>query len=225
MGHDDQAMTTVAELRAEALARIATLPEGAELDPFAEALIRLGLAASVTALDPAAFEIAVAAAFDAGATVAQVHEIVVLVSGLGVHSLMLTSAPLVEAAARHGLIDPGEPLDPERQALWARHVGDDPFWAAFSAELPGFLEALLRLSPHTFAAFFAYCALPWQSGQIRGWIKELVALACDVSSTHCFAPGFRVHLANAIALGTGRRAIAAALSLAEAAPRHPGISA
>ena len=101
-------------------------------------------------------------------------------------------------------------------------MGDDPFWIGFSEELPGFLDAMLRLSPDLFAGFFAYCAIPWASGTVRAKIKELAAMACDASPSHRFLPGFRVHLNNAIQLRVGRKAILQALDIAAAAPPHSG---
>jgi alkylhydroperoxidase/carboxymuconolactone decarboxylase family protein YurZ len=211
------------DLRAEALALAADIPAGEPLDPLAAALIRLGVAVSVTCLDRTAIIGTVEGAFDAGASVSQVQEIIALVSGLGVHSLMASALTVLDAAARRELLDSGAPLDPERQALWDSHVGENPFWVGFSTELPGFLEAMLRLSPDIFTSFFAYCALPWASGTVRARIKELVAMACDASPTHRFRPGFRVHLKNAIKLGVGRRAIEQTLDIAAAAPGHTGV--
>ena len=221
---DHGAMTSLslADLRREAEALTCDAPAGDPLDPLARALIALAVAVSVTALDRGAIDATIDAAFDAGAGAAQVQEIIALVSGLGVHSLMASARPVLEAAQRRGLVDADTPLDPERQRLWDQHVGDDPFWSGFSAELPGFLEAMLRLSPATFAGFFAYCAIPWQSGTVRARIKELAAMACDATPTHRFRPGFRLHLKNALGLGIGRAAILEALDIAARAPEHRG---
>ncbi len=49
-------------------------------------------------------------------------------------------------------------------------------------------------------------------------------MACDACPTHCFGPGFRVHLTNAIALGVSRQAILEVLDIAAAAPLHDGYS-
>src|SRR5690606_15468738 len=113
-------------------------------------------------------------------------------------------------------------FDGDRQKLWDTYVGDDSFWVSFSSELPGFLEALLYLSPEMFVAFFAYCAIPWQSGQVSAHVKELAAMACDIMPSHRFGPGFRVHLANAIKLGVGRSAIMESINIASAAPEPVG---
>jgi alkylhydroperoxidase/carboxymuconolactone decarboxylase family protein YurZ len=210
------------ELRAEAEVLTAGLAEGEALDAQALALIALATAVSVTALDRQAISAAIAQTLDAGASVTQVQEVIVLASGLGVHSLMVSAVAVLDEAAKRGLADREAPLDPGRQALWDKHVGDDPFWNGFSEELPGFLEAMLRLSPDIFTGFFAYCAIPWRSGTVRAKVKELAALACDAAPSHRFRPGFRVHLKNAIKLGVGRKAIFQALDLAAAAPEHRG---
>jgi alkylhydroperoxidase/carboxymuconolactone decarboxylase family protein YurZ len=211
-------------LRAIAVERTADLPAGAPLDAATAALVSVGLAASVGALAGARLETAIATAFAAGVTTAQLEEIVALVSGLGVHSLMV-AAPLILAAARaRGESVTEGPLDAARQALWDEKVGHDRYWAAFEREVPGFLDALLRLSAETFRAFFDYCALPWRGGLVPPRTKELVAMAVDAAPGHRFGPGFRLHLGNALKLGACRRAIFDALDLAAACPAHSGFA-
>ncbi len=213
---------SISDLRAEAEALTAGLPAGEGLDAQDAALITLAASVAVTALDRAAIGASIRHALDAGASVAQVQEIIALASGLGVHSLMVSAVSVLEEATARGLADAYAPLDPERQRLWDQHVGTDSFWEGFSEELPGFLEAMLRLSPDIFSGFFEYCAIPWRSGTVRAKVKELAALACDAAPSHRFRPGFRVHLKNAIKLGVGRTAILQALDIAAAAPEHCG---
>jgi hypothetical protein len=109
-----------------------------------------------------------------------------------------------------------------QQQLWDKYVGDDPFWIGFEQELPGFLRSMLLLSSDQFKAFFDYCAVPWKGGTVRARIKELTAMACDASPSHRFLPGFRLHLANAVALGAGRLALEQALAVAADSPVHDG---
>ena len=213
---------SITDLRDEAGVLTAGLPAGEPLDAQSAALVTLAVAVSVTALERGAVTASIHEAVRAGATIAQVQEIIALVSGLGVHSLMVSSVAVLDEAAKCGLARPDEPLDFGRQQLWEKHVGSDPFWDGFSEELPGFLDAMLRLSPDIFVAFFEYCAIPWRSGSVRAKVKELAALACDASPSHRFRPGFRVHLKNAIKLGVGRAAIFQALDIAAAAPEHYG---
>jgi alkylhydroperoxidase/carboxymuconolactone decarboxylase family protein YurZ len=217
-------MTSVEDFIRMAGSATALLPEGAALDALSTALVELGVAVSVTCLDAGAIERGIAGAFDAGASVAQVQEVIALISGLGVHSLMASQARVLEQSARRGLIDASAPLDAERQALWDTYVGNDPFWTQFELHMPGFLDAMLRLSPDVFKGFFDFCAIPWKSGTVRAATKELIAMASDATPTHRFMPGFKVHLRNAIDLGNGRRAILQALDIAAAAPGHVGVA-
>lgn len=210
------------ELRALANGQTLRAVQGESLDPLERSLIELGVAVSVTALDRLAIDQTIAGAFAAGATATQVQEIVSLVSGLSVHSLMSSATAIVAAATDRGQ-DFTRPLDKRQKRLWNSHVGDDPYWVQFDKAVPGFLDALIRLSPDQFKAFFIYCGVPWQSGSVRARTKELAALACDATPAHRFLPGFLLHLDNAIAIGVGRRAIMDALDIAAAAPVHRGM--
>lgn len=212
------------DLHQEALAALRMVAGGDPLEPLHRALIKLGLAASVTSLDRSALSVAIDDAFDHGATAAQIQEVIALVSGLGVHSLMVSAAAVLDAANRRGLASSAKALDAERQIIWDARIGDDPFWAEFELEMPDFLRALLILSPDIFTGFLDYCAIPWRSGTVPAKIKELTAMACDATPTHCFCPGFRVHLKNAIKLGVGQTAILQALDIAADAPLHRGTS-
>jgi hypothetical protein len=213
-------MTALADLENIALQRLMEVPEGPSLDPLAGVLIELGCCVSVCTLDQLAIDRSIEQAFVCGASMAQVQEVIALVSGLGVHSLMVSAVSVLSAARRHGQMPEHDALDAPRQVLWDKFVGTDPFWAQFEVEVPGFLKALLLLSPDIFSGFFAYCAIPWTSGTVRALIKELVALASDATPMHRFEPGFRVHLNNAIGLGAGRTMVLETLRIAARTPVH-----
>lgn len=215
---------TVIDLKALkqiAFERLADVEDGDSIEGLERCLIEVGLALSVTSLDPRAIDEALTAAFEQGATVSQIQEVASLVSGLGVHSLMASAAAIAEVASRFNQ-ELDVTLDEERQALWDRYVGADPYWKKFETAVPGFLAALVRLSPGQFAAFFDYCALPWITRHVPARTKELVSLACDATPAHRFLPGFTLHLDNAIAIGVGREAIMQTLEIAASAPSHCG---
>ena len=215
---------TIDELRELAERRLASSnsAEGHPLDALERSLIRVAVASSVTSLNGRAIEQAVHEALEAGASTAQVQEIVSLVSGLGVHSLMTTTTVIANAAKARGDALPLE-LSERQERLWQKFVGEDAYWRTFRQAMPNFLEVLIRLSPDQFEAFFIYCAVPWRDGCVRARTKELAAIACDATPAHRFLPGFLLHLENAIAIGVGRRAVFDALDLAADAPLHVGI--
>ena len=90
-------------------------------------------------------------------------------------SLTISAEIGLEEAQRRGLVPADNMLDTQRQSLWDARVGDDPFWADFEREMPGFLKALLVLSPDSFTGFFDYCAIPWKSGTVPARVKELAS--------------------------------------------------
>lgn len=64
--------------------------------------------------------------------------------------------------------------------MGARDEGTRPARTTASAgELPGFFDALARLSPEMFDAFRELCAVPWRSGVLRANEKELIYLSVD----------------------------------------------
>src|SRR3546814_364563 len=88
-----------ADLMAQVEERLADVPEGDGMDPLDAALVRLAVSVSVTCLDSEAIDEAVVAALESGATAAQVQEVVALVSGLGVHSIMASATVVLQRAA------------------------------------------------------------------------------------------------------------------------------
>lgn len=214
---------SLAELRDEALARLADHAQGTGLSPADSALIRLGLALSPTCLNRAAIEIAARDALAAGVKGPTLHEVAVLVSALGVHTLMAASGPLAALREAAGEAILTAPEAPESAAIRAQRLGNDRYWQRFEAAVPGFLEPLLRQSPAAFESFFDYCALPWQDRTLSALQMELISIAVDACPTHRFRPGFLLHLDNALRLGAGRAAILATLDLATDGPDHTGV--
>lgn len=216
---------TVADARAEALALIPpTAPDGPPLTERLAALIALACAASATAMDNAGVRVAAERALAAGATPEEVHEAVLLVSALGVHALHEGSRVVAEVLREHGDPRVTGPAEPRAEALLAP-LRTDPYWQRLEAEIPGFAEALARLSPDMFIAFRDYVGVPWRTGVLRAKEKEIIYLASDATPTHRYLPGLRLHVANALERGASRQEITGALDIAGAAGPARGIPA
>jgi alkylhydroperoxidase/carboxymuconolactone decarboxylase family protein YurZ len=213
-------MIELSDIRAEALHLLEGVAEGNPLDALTVELIAFAVRISVTSLDEVGASVHAKRALELGAHKNQLHEVALLVSGLGVHSLFVGTR-LVERMSGHH--SPRELLDTERQQLWDQWVGSDRFWKGFEAEVPGFLRDLLQASPAGFDAFFRYCAVPWKNPQLDAVSKELMSMATDATPTHRFMPGMRLHLRNALKLGAGRTAILQTLDIAALAPAHTGV--
>lgn len=214
----------LAQARAAAQGLLAGAPEGEELSPLTAALVRLGVAAATTTLDLNGMQAASRDALDLGADADQVAETVVLVSALGMHTLHEGARQVAEVLRERGDERITAPLDAEQRALRASYVGDDAYWQRLEAELPGFLDALLRLAPEAFEAFFAYCAVPWRTRHLDALTKELIYVAVDATPTHRYLPGLRLHVANALRLGASATQLRAVLELAAASGEHAGIA-
>jgi len=216
-------MLTLDDIHKEVHQRLAEQPEGDSLDKRTAALIAFGVRASVSTLDMESCEPFIHEAVSAGATGEQLHEALVLVSGLGVHSLMEGSARLARLAAELNPEAAAAGLSEQQQHLWQTYVGTNPYWQNMEAQRPGFLEGLLKMSSAAFEAFFLYCAVPWKSKSLTPLTKELISIAVDASTTHRYLPGLRLHLANALKLGAGRKGIMETLEIAAKAPPHRGV--
>lgn len=216
-------MLTVNDLHRYAAERLASAPVGRPLSALDRTLVELAIAASPVCLHPTALERAVHAAIDHDATPGQIQEVITVVSGLGVHSLMVASPLAYRILSERQVLAANNPLDSVQRGLWQHHVGGDPFWERMEQLLPGFLKSLLHLCGDSFRAFFDYCAVPWKTAHLRAYQKELISLAVDATPGHRFLPGFKLHLENALQLGVGQAAIEEVLTLARNAPEHTGV--
>lgn len=202
--------------------RASGAPDGAPLPKTTRVLVEYALCASVLVLDLDGADAHAGTALDLGVTPGQLQEVLTLVSGLGVHTLMEGSRSLVDLVRRRG--EPVPDVDVERAELRERLIGSAPFWTVFEQHVPGFLDAVLRLSPEAFEGFVAYGAIPARTRLVKPLVKELVSVAVDALPTHRYLPGLLLHVDNAIALGAGRTELLEVVDLAAAAPAAPGVT-
>lgn len=211
----------LAGLHHEVESLLLDVPAGEPLAPVVRALAHFAVRSSVTTLDLAGARTWAATALDAGATVDQLQEVLTLVSGLGVHTLMEGSRDLADLLADRGEQPP--PADEHQTELRERLLGGAPYWDDFERYVPGFLDSLLRLSPEAFEGFITYGAIPSRTRYLRPVVKEIISIAVDALPNHRYLPGLRLHLANALRLGAGRSEILEAVGIASAAPEPPGV--
>jgi alkylhydroperoxidase/carboxymuconolactone decarboxylase family protein YurZ len=210
-------------LRDEVEALLAGASPGESLAPVVRSLVEYAICSSVTVLDLVGARAAAERALHQGATAGQLHEVLALVSGLGVHTLMEGSRDLADLLTSRGEKLPE--VDADRAELRERLLGGAAsYWDVFEAHVPGFLDVLLRLSPEAFAGFISYGAIPARTRQLRPVVKEIISVAMDALPNHRYMPGLRLHLGNALQLGAGRTEIREAIDLASSAPEPPGVA-
>src|SRR2546422_11294266 len=126
-------MVSLSDIRDEAIGLLQGVEGGPSLDVQTSELIAFAVRVSVTTLDSVSAQTHAQRALDAGATTEQLHELVFLVSGLGVHTLFegtqLVNRLAVPVASAKGISTP--PLDEERQRLWDTWIGQDRYWQRF----------------------------------------------------------------------------------------------
>jgi alkylhydroperoxidase/carboxymuconolactone decarboxylase family protein YurZ len=220
--NDIAAGITLEGVRAEIEPMLDGVPAGEPLDERRAALVEFAIHATPTVLDGPGISATAEHALEVGVTPEQVHEALVFVSGIGLHSMIEGTRRLGLLCAERGEEAATKPLGADRQALLDEYVGDG--MGRFEEAVPGFFEPLVRLSPGAFEGFFAYRSLPWREPLLDPLTKELMAIAVDAVPSHRFLPTLRLHVEKAIELGAGRDEILATLERAAAAPDHPGVA-
>jgi alkylhydroperoxidase/carboxymuconolactone decarboxylase family protein YurZ len=165
------------------------------LDRKVKELALLAVNASTTSLNESEIRRHARLALQAGATKAELSEVLALASVLGVHSLTVGVPILVElvADANGGGIDLPE-IDDHRATLKEQFIEARGYWTEL-------WETVLRLSPAYFESYLRYSSVPWTEGTLEPKIKEFIYVAITAATTHLFEPGIRVHMENAIKYG------------------------
>jgi alkylhydroperoxidase/carboxymuconolactone decarboxylase family protein YurZ len=164
------------------------------LSPKVRELLFVAVDAAATHLYTPGVRQHVAAALDAGATPAEVMEVLELTSTLGIHAANIGIPILVEVLEEQGLRDGPAPLDERQERLKAEFTETRGYWHTFWDEI-------LELDPDLFEAYVAFSSVPWHTGTLEPKVKELVYCAFDASATHLYVPGLKLHLRNALGHG------------------------
>jgi len=164
-------------------------------------------------------------ALDAGATPAMLQEVLVLVSGIGMHTLIGTAGLLTRAVRRRdGTVLDGA-LDDESVRLAELLLEGQGREARIADVAPEFWPNLLRLSPlETARAVADFRAAPWAvDGSLTTLQRELIGVCVDSMPTHRFLPTLRIHVRQAALAGAGRRVLQQVLDLAATTTLQPGV--
>jgi alkylhydroperoxidase/carboxymuconolactone decarboxylase family protein YurZ len=164
------------------------------LEPKVRELLFIAVDAAATHLYTPGVRQHVQAALDAGATPAEVMEVLELTSTLGIHAANIGIPILAEVLEEQGLRDGPAPLDERQERLKAEFTATRGYWHEFWDEI-------LELDPDLFEAYVAFSSVPWHTGTLEPKVKELVYCAFDASATHLYVPGLKLHLRNALGHG------------------------
>jgi alkylhydroperoxidase/carboxymuconolactone decarboxylase family protein YurZ len=136
----------------------------------------------------------VASAVELGATDAELMEVFELTATLGIHAANAGVPILLEVLAETGAAPDVFDLDRRQQALKADFEANRGYWSPI-------WDGVLKLSPDFFEAYLEFSSVPWKHGVLEPKVKELIYCAFDVSSTHLWLPGLKLHMRNALGHG------------------------
>lgn len=197
----------------EAYTQFSSVPwRNGPLEPKVKELVYIAVDAAATHLYVPGIRQHVRRALAHGATAQEIMEVLELTSTLGIHACNIGVPILVEE-----LEAAGQPISREfserQEALKADFAEKRGYWHSF-------WEEVLLLDPDFFESYIHFSSVPWVSGVLEPKVKELIYTAFDVSATHLYTPGLRLHIKNAIGYGATREEILEVIELASVIGIH-----
>lgn len=194
----DEGWQSVLELDPEFLAvydAFAAVPRRQRhLDAKTQAFVGLAVDAATTHLHAPGIRRHIEAALAAGATRAEIMEVLECTATLGIHAMNVGVPVLVEVLAERGLRTEPAPLSSEQERIKAEFTRGRGYWNPTWDEM-------LELDPQLFEAYTAFSSHPWQHGVLSPKMREFIYIAFDTSSTHLYRVGLKLHIENALGYG------------------------
>jgi alkylhydroperoxidase/carboxymuconolactone decarboxylase family protein YurZ len=182
------------------------------LEPKVKELVYIAVDAAATHLYVPGIRQHIKLALGYGATAQEIMEVLELTSTLGIHACNIGVPILFEELEAAGQTLPRE-MSARQLELKADFEQKRGYWHTF-------WEEVLLLDPDFFEAYTRFSSVPWVSGVLAPKVKELIYTAFDVSATHLYLPGLRLHIRNAIGYGATREEILEVIELASVIGIH-----
>lgn len=183
------------------------------LEPKVKEFIYIAVDAATTHLYAPGIRQHIKAALGRGASAAEIMEVIEITSTLGIHACNIGVPLYLQVLEEQGLRTGPAPLDERRERLKEEFTKHRGYWHTF---WDGFLE----IDPELFEAYLELSSVPWKTGVLEPKVKELIYTAFDVSATHLYVPGLKLHLENAIRLGATTGEIIEVFEIASAIGIH-----
>lgn len=97
-------------------------------------------------------------------------------------------------------------FDSRQQKLKDKFTEARGYWSAL-------WDDVLALDPDFFEAYLNFSSVPWRTGTLAPKVREFIYIAIDVSTTHLYDPGTRVHIQNALKHGATKEEIMEVIQL------------
>ncbi|HEX4832437.1 MAG TPA: NAD(P)-binding domain-containing protein [Trebonia sp.] len=183
------------------------------LPPKVKELIYIAIDANATHMYLPGVRQHVKAALAAGATGAEIMEVLELAATLGIHAMNIGVPILVEVLQEKGLRAGPAPLNERQEEIKAEFTQARGYWHEFWDEM-------LELDPELLAAYTEFSAVPWRTGTLEPKVKELVYIAFDTAATHLYVKGLKAHISNAIGYGATAQEVLEVMEIASVLGIH-----
>ncbi len=197
-GFWDAAWQTVLELDPEflkAFLDFSAVPwQKNRLDAKTKELIYLAIDAASTHMYEPGVRVHIKAALAAGATRAEIMEVLECTATLGIHAMNIGVPLLAQVLEERGLRKGAKPLSEAQRRIKAEFAEARGYWHPFWDEM-------LELDPEIFAAYTNFSSHPWRNGVLAPKIREFVYIAFDTAATHLYVKGLKLHIENALGHG------------------------
>lgn len=136
----------------------------------------------------------VKAALAAGATPAEIMEVLECTATLSIHAMNVGVPVLTEILAERGIRTAPAELTAYQEQLKADFARNRGYWNPTWDEM-------LELDPELFDAYTAFSSHPWKHGTLSPKVREFIYMAFDTSATHLYKVGLKLHIENALGYG------------------------
>lgn len=155
-------------------------------------LVLLAMHATATALNVAAIERHIDRALRAGATEAEILDVLITIVAVANHALYTTVPILAEEIKAAGVETDQSPLEErEFQTTKEEFIASRGFWNPDR-------EQLARMMPDYYRALSKISTESWKSGALTAKEREFVCIGIDCTVTHVYEPGLRRHIRKAL---------------------------
>ena len=193
-----------------AYAKLSSVPwtKDSLLSPKVKELLYIAIDSSTTHMYEPGLRVHIRNALRHGATRDEIMEVYQLTSAIGVHTVTMGVPALIETMRKMGRGSEvaAAKLTPRQEKLKADFIANRGFWSEL-------VEGILTLSPDYFEAYGEFSSVPWKTGSLEPKVREFIYIANNVSTTHLYEPGAKIHMENALRLGASPAEIMEVLAL------------
>lgn len=203
----------ILELDPEWIARYSAFSAhpGAVLDPKVKEFIHVAVDAITTKLFTVGTRFHMEKAFDQGATVDELVEVIELTVNAGIYSTLVEGAELL--AHESGVPEMDAELDAEHERPKREFEDAFGYWSPI-------WDDVVAMDPEHFEYMVALFAHPWERGPLDPKTKELIMVATSVTTSHLYSRGARVHIRRALEVGASSAEVLATIQTASVVGQH-----